>query len=71
MKLENAEVAAKYEAAFNEDQTVTLPGLYSGKLSKITIEAADKLMLQKSNLLIPKKAEAQKATPPKPEEAKK
>lgn len=52
LELKNADVAAKYDAAFEQDQIITLPGSYNGPLSKITLEAADLLVKQESNLLV-------------------
>lgn len=62
--LNNPDVAAKYEAAFDKDRNVTLQGTYSGPLSNITLEAADLLVKQESNLLVAKGSKA--AAPPAP-----
>lgn len=70
-ELKDQEVAAKYDAAFPKDRRVTLQGIYAGPLSSINIEGADKLMAQKSNLLLLKQAKPAAVANAKPEEVKK
>jgi hypothetical protein len=55
----NADVARKYESDFDHDPIVHVPGGtnkdgWKGKLSAIPMYAADKLIIQKSNLVRPK-----------------
>jgi hypothetical protein len=68
LQLKNADVAAKYEAAFDTDQTIHLPGVYSGPLSTVIPEAADMLVKQQSNLLLLKGSKT--AAPPVPAKEK-
>lgn len=70
MEFVNKEVAEKYQPEMKADRAVTIQGMYSGPLSKIPMDVADKLVAQKSNLLIPKTAKAVVAPPAKTEEKK-
>lgn len=53
-KFLRSEVAEKYFPGFDIDQYVTVPGLYQGMLSNITLTAANKMIRTKTNLLIEK-----------------
>lgn len=45
----NADVEAKYIAPFGADPEIHIPGKYSGKLSGISLEVAEKLVAMKDN----------------------
>ncbi|NNV57381.1 hypothetical protein [Limnovirga soli] len=66
VQFNNNLVAAKYEAVFDKDKNITLPGKFSGKLSNITPEVAE-LLIQTGDNQIKLKA----APAPKPEPGKK
>lgn len=56
VEFKNAATLAKYDTVWNTDPTIHIPGGkkangWRGKLSDITVENADRLMDQKSNLL--------------------
>lgn len=52
----DAEVAQKYQSAFGVDKKITIPGLYSGPLSAITLEVAERLVKMGDNQLAEKAA---------------
>jgi hypothetical protein len=67
VEFKNADVAAKYSTIRSTDPKIHLPGKgntgWAGKLSDITIEAADKLFLDKrQNLVQLKQAAGEKQT---------
>ncbi|MBV9989371.1 MAG: hypothetical protein JO301_16955 [Chitinophagaceae bacterium] len=45
----NPETEAKYESVFMKDKDITIPGQYSGKLSAISPEIAQKLIDMEDN----------------------
>ena len=47
----DAEVAQKYQSTFGVDKNITIPGLYSGPLSAITLDVAEKLVAMEDNQL--------------------
>lgn len=66
VQFNNKLVAAKYEAVFAKDKTIHIPGMFSGKISNITPEVAERLLAGGDNQIKLKPAPA-----PKPETAKK
>ena len=56
MEFNNKEVAEKYESIMGKDRTIHVPGIYSGLLSNITTKAAERMVIDKSNLITAKKS---------------
>lgn len=54
-KFNNPDVEAKYSSVFGIDKTVSVIPLYTGKLSNITMKAADRMYDAKDNQLALKK----------------
>ena len=64
LKFTNPEVAANYEATVAVDRKITIPLVYSGMLSNISKDVAEKLVAMQDNQLTPKQQPAVKTTPP-------
>jgi len=62
MEFQREEVAAKFEMLPEKDRKVTVPTLYSGPLSNITLEAAEKMLADGDNQLKLKPETTAKAT---------
>ncbi|HRH61022.1 MAG TPA: hypothetical protein PL045_10660, partial [Chitinophagaceae bacterium] len=75
LALTNKEVAAKYDCTVAKDRTVHVVGIYSGKLSAITPDAAAAIIANGTNVLAEKKPAAApvkaEVAPPAPEKEKK
>lgn len=67
VQFNNKLVAAKYEAVFAKDKTIHIPGMFSGKLSNITPEVAERLVAGGDNQIKLKAPPAPKADPVKTE----
>lgn len=53
-KFKDAEVEKKYKAVFGKDKTIHIAGVYSGPLSNISLEVADKIVSLGDNQLAAK-----------------
>lgn len=63
----NPQVAAKYNSTFGKDKRITIQGLYSGMLSDITEEVAEKLIaLEDNQISVKEVAAAPVPNKPKP-----
>jgi len=67
IQLKNSQVAEQYECGFTKDVTIRIPGVWTGRISQITPEAAE-VFAQQGNLHFRRKV---KLEPPKAQQNEK